>query len=98
METQFNTFVSYNLTEEELKVGSTYNILQLAVLQNRRAELAQSLLNLVVKDGNVEEFKTAHAYLKGQMDIITWQLDIAIKIDKANKSSEPQPQEPEPSS
>lgn len=87
MESQFNKFVTYNLTPEEENIGSTYNVLQLAVLQNRRAEIALAILNLTFDPTHPEKFLQSEAELRGQMGILDWQFEIhAIAVKEVAES------------
>lgn len=94
MEMIFNVFASYKLSEEELAVGSSYNHLQLAVLQNRRAQLAQDLLALDFDPEHALKFTQDQAFLKGQLAFADWQIALANEI--AIKTAEPEVQKPNP--
>lgn len=70
-----NTFSSYVLTPEEDLTGSTFTFLQLCVLRNKLAQVAQDKLNLEFDVTCPNKFIQHEAYLKGQLDTIQWLLD-----------------------
>jgi hypothetical protein len=65
-----NTFSSYNLTEQELKLGAQLSSLNVAVIQNLRSTIAEEKLNLVFTPNDVLSYTQQEAYLKGQLDIL----------------------------
>lgn len=76
MDTIFNKFVTYALSPTEKNIGSTYNIYQLAMLQNRRAEIALALLNVKFDPEHPIAFAQEKAELQGQMGILDWQFEL----------------------
>lgn len=69
-----NTFSSYKMTAEESKQGSILSSLNLVVLQNLRASIAEEKLNLQFTPNDVLTFTQQEAYLKGQLDILAYLL------------------------
>lgn len=69
-----NTFSSYKMTTEESKQGSILSSLNLVVLQNLRASIAEEKLNLQFTPNDVLAFTQQEAYLKGQLDILAYLL------------------------
>lgn len=69
-----NTFSSYKMTTEESKQGSILSSLNLVVLQNLRASIAEEKLNLQFTPNDVLTFTQQEAYLKGQLDILAYLL------------------------
>ena len=94
MEPQFNTFVTYTLSEEENKIGETFHPIQMARLQNERAAIAQNLVNLEIPldaEGGFQKYHNDRIFLQGQMHLINTILEISNKrnqdlISAANKS------------
>lgn len=71
---QRNDFVTYELTEDEFVAGSTLNYLQVGVIQNRRMEITEQLVQLKphrLNDEGKESYWQEEAYLRGQLDILT---------------------------
>ncbi len=69
-----NTFTTYSLSEEETKLGQQLSSLNVSVLQNQRAQIAEEKLNLVFTPNDVLSYTQQEAYLKGQLDLITYLL------------------------
>ncbi len=65
-----NTFSSYTLNEQEVKLGSQLTSLNVAVIQNLRSTIAEEKLNLVFTPNDVLSYTQQEAYLKGQLDIL----------------------------
>jgi len=72
---KLNTFSSYNLTQEEEKSGSQLSSLNVAMVQNLRSSIAEEKLNLVFTPNDVLSFTQQEAYLKGQLDILSFLLN-----------------------
>lgn len=72
---QSNSFTSYELTEQEALQGSSYTGLQLQVLQNILANIAEEKIRLIYDPKNPEQFVQQEASLKGALDIITHLID-----------------------
>jgi hypothetical protein len=90
MEPQFNKFVTFVLSPEEQLVGESFHPIQIAVIQNQRAGIAQNILNLEVVDQR--KFDLDHAFLKGQMAFADWLIEISNKNAEAKANPPQQPQ------
>lgn len=89
MQPTFNKFVTYALTPEEAKVGASLNILQRAVIQNRRAQIALDIIALQVNLRNPQKFLTDKIFLEGQLAFADWQLEVASGLaDDENSASQ----------
>lgn len=89
---QTNSFSSYVLSVAEEEVGQVLNDLQVMVLQNKRAIIAQDKLNIIYKPSEPLEFAQQVSYLQGQLDVIQWLLDTSNEVALAVKErSIPQP-------
>lgn len=75
MEIQPGTFTKYSLTPEELLTGQKLSNLQIAVLKNKEAEIAECILNLEFDTADHLKFVQNDAYLKGQLSLIKFLLD-----------------------
>ena len=78
-----NIFTTTELTEEERVQGLVFTSIQLAVLQNRRAEIAMSKLAISFDGTSLVKFAQAEAYERGQLDVLTWLVessDAALKV------------------
>jgi len=69
-------FSSYTLSEEEELHGQTFTNLNIAVLQNIRCQAAQDKLNLDFTPNDVLTYSQKEAYLKGQLDLIQYLMDL----------------------
>lgn len=76
-----NTFTTYALSEDEVKQGQQLTSLNVAVLQNQRAQIAEEKLSLVFTPNDVLSYTQQEAYLKGQLDLLSY-------ILAANESSQ----------
>ena len=70
-----NYFTSYELTEADQKQGAQLSTLTVAVLHNLRSTAAQDKINLVFTPNDTLSFLQQEAYLKGQIDLLTYILD-----------------------
>ena len=70
-----NTFSTYKLTEEEQRNGSILSSLTVAVIQNLRSGIAEEKIRLTIDPNNTLSFIQQEAYLRGQLDILTYLLD-----------------------
>ena len=78
-----NIFTTTEFTEEERVQGLVFTSIQLAVLQNRRAEIAMSKLAISFDGTSLVKFAQAEAYERGQLDVLTWLVessDAALKV------------------
>lgn len=67
-----NSFTSFSLTDDEQKAGSTLSSLNVAVLQNQLAQIAEEKINLVFTPDSINTFLQQEAYLKGQLDLLNY--------------------------
>ena len=67
-----NTFTTYSLSEDEIRAGQQLNSLNVAVLQNQRSQIAEEKLGLVFTPNDVLSFTQQEAYLKGQLDLLSY--------------------------
>jgi hypothetical protein len=89
MEPQFNKFVTFSLNPEEQTVGETFNPMQTAVIQNRRAQIALDILNL--KAG--KDFFKNKTFLDGQMAVMDWMIEVSARHnDEAAEEALKKPQ------
>ena len=73
-----HTFNRYELTEEESKSGHILTESNKAVIQNLIADAAQSKLNLVLDTKDLNGYMQQEAFLKGQIEILTYLLDMHL--------------------
>lgn len=83
-----NTFTSHKLSEEESRLGSQLTQLNVAVLQNLRSTTAEEKLNLVFTPNDVLAYTQQEAYLKGQLDLLTYLLTTNEDSQKYHTISE----------
>ena len=89
---EINSFGSFNLTEEELKVGQSFNFLQVAWIQNLKALAAQDILNKRDEVPELyEQMRLERAYSNGQLAILDHILETAAKR-LSEEPIQPQPQ------
>lgn len=92
-------FISYNLTEQELRQGLAFNPAQKAVIQNFRAEYASDLLKTRL-DGQLrsEEESNKLAYTTGAYEALTALLNMcAQEEEKMQQEALDKLNPPEPS-
>lgn len=82
MKTIQTSFTRFELTQEEVKTGAVLNTVQLAVLQNYRADLAEQVLNLRVDPEKIGSFIQEEAHLKGQLAAIQYLIDTSEAAEK----------------
>lgn len=86
-----NSFTTYQLTDEEMIVGSILTIAQKQVLQNMLSVSAEEKIVLEYDVKCPETFIQQEAYKRGQIELLQYILD---QSDAAVASREPQqPQE-----
>jgi len=81
-----NLFSSYILTEQEELEGQLLNSNQKAVLRTKRSEIAAEKLLLSFDVNSPGEYAQTEAYLRGQLDAITWLLDTSDDVEFRVKS------------
>lgn len=69
------SFTRVVLSAGEQKAGMQFNGLNLAVLQNLRADTAEEKLNLEFTPNDVHSFTQSEAYLKGQLDMLNYLIE-----------------------
>lgn len=67
-----NTFTTYALSADELKAGQILTSLNVSVLQNQRAQIAEEKLALKFTPNDVQSYLQQEAYLSGQLDLINY--------------------------
>lgn len=67
-----NTFTTYALSENEVKLGQQLTSLNVAVFQNQRAQIAEEKLSLEFTPNDVLSYTQQEAYLKGQLDLLSY--------------------------
>ncbi len=72
-----NTYSSYQLTEMEELVGSTFNPEQTYVLRNHLSQAALAKLNLVFDPSNPLEFTQQNAYQEGRISLLVHLLEVS---------------------
>ena len=70
-----NTFTTYELTEEEVLQGQILTEVQLQVLQNERARLAEEKLAITVDADNITASAQEEAYKLGQLHMVAWLIE-----------------------
>lgn len=68
-----NSFTSYHLTEDEQRQAEQLSSLTVANIHNLRSNIAQEKLTLTFT--NQQDFIQQEAFLRGQLDILTYLLD-----------------------
>jgi hypothetical protein len=77
-----NSFTSWEMTEEEVKVGSILTIAQAQVLQNQLALCAEEKLAIEFDPQNPAEYCKQEAYKRGQIDILRHILDTSEALQQ----------------
>ena len=80
-----NTFSTYKLTNEEELSGHILNFNQVAVLQNERAQVAESRLNVDFDPQNSVKFAQDEAFLKGQLSVYNLLLERSKVAQQINQ-------------
>lgn len=71
-----HSFNKYLLTDEETRSGHILTESNKAIVQNLIADAAQSKLNLILDPLNINAYVQQESYLKGQIDILNYLLDM----------------------
>lgn len=74
--TPTSSFLSYELTEDEMREGSTFSISQRAVIQNQIAAIAEEKIALTFDPSNPLVFTQREAELTGQIGILKYLLEL----------------------
>ena len=85
-----HSFNRYEMTEEESQRGSLLTLSNQAVIQNLIAEKAEAKLSLQVDTQNLNAFIQEEAYLKGQIEILQFLLNMSAYAESniTNQSGE----------
>lgn len=84
---RLNEFSEFELNEEELKVAAHFTEWNIMFIQNQRAQIASSKLNLALNPDRPDEFKMNIAHLQGQLDFIAWLLAVATGQEKKQEAA-----------
>lgn len=79
-----NTFQSYDLAEDEARNGAILTSLNIAVLQNLRTNIAEEKLNLIFTPNDVLSYTQQEAFLKGQLDILSFLINSSIESQQSH--------------
>ena len=85
-----NTFTSLSLSESDTLSGSILNSLQEACIQNQRVAIAEQKLALPFTPNDTLAYTQQEAYLRGQLDILQYLLDLSQESQKLVVSSQSQ--------
>lgn len=83
IDTENSTFLRHALTHTEHMQGSVLSYLQIQVLQNERADIADQLINLEYEGESPIEFAKQHAFKRGQLTILNHLLEKSVAASKA---------------
>lgn len=72
-----HAFNRYEMTEEESKGGHLLTLSNQAVIQNLIAEKSEAKLSLQLDPANINLYIQEEAYLKGQIEILQFLLNMA---------------------
>lgn len=78
-----NNYTQYELTAEEEKSASIFNIYQEAKLRNLLVRAMDMKLGLKVNTTNVNDFIQQEAYYTGQIDLLAMLIDESITASKS---------------
>ena len=67
---EINAFTKFPVSGEEERVGTILTSLNIAVIQNMRADIAQEKINLPFTPNDPLSYAQQEAYLRGQLDIL----------------------------
>lgn len=80
-----NTFSTYELTAEEQVLSDQLSQLNVAKIQNLRSQIAEEKLNLVFTPNDTLTYTQSEAYLKGQLDLLTFLLQSHEEANQFHK-------------
>lgn len=83
IDTENSTFLRHALTHAEHLQGSVLTFLQMQVVQNERADIADQLINLEYEGESPIEFAKQHAFKKGQLSILNHLLEKSAMATKS---------------
>jgi len=82
------TFTRYSMTEEEQMQNSVLSELQLQLIQNERANIAEQILGLKLDPVSPGDFMQQESFLKGQLMILGYIIDRSVAaVTALNKIS-----------
>ncbi len=82
-----HSFNRYDLSHEENTSGHILTLSNQAVIQNLIAEKAEAKLSLALDPKNIESYIQEESYLKGQIDVLTYLLNMsAYSVDITTSS------------
>lgn len=73
-------FESYAMTEEEIKSGSILSTPQIQNFHNLRTTYMLEKLSLEIDTANPSVFIQREAYLRGQIDVITYMIEVSQAV------------------
>lgn len=79
---QLTSFFRFNLSPMDEMSGSILSSVQVAVMQNLRADIAEQKLNLLFTPNDVLSYTQQESFLKGQLDMIQYLLDRSQESEK----------------
>jgi len=77
-----NEFSSYELTDEEVMLGSILTLPQRQVIQNEIALIASSKLSLVFNPNDVVSFSQQESFYLGQLTILKYRLECSDRAEE----------------
>lgn len=75
MSDPLTSFTKFQLNEQEQRLGQQLTSLNVAVIQNIRSGIAEEKIRLTFNPEKVLEFTQNEAYMRGQLDILSYILD-----------------------
>jgi len=81
------SFTKLELSDRDTLTGHILTSLNLAVIQNLRASIAEQKLNLEFTPNDVLSFTQQEAFLKGQLDILQHLIDASELSQKTQNES-----------
>lgn len=83
MKTIPSSFTQYELSPTDTITGTILTSLNIAVIQNMRATIAEQKLNLEFTPNDVLSYTQQEAFLKGQLDILQHLIDSSFESQQA---------------
>lgn len=87
-----NIFTTYYHNDNEQVANSVFNQGNMEYLHNQRANIAQQKIHINIDPNNINEFLQQDAYLRGQLDILTFLLNASeeasnLLVGQANQQA-----------
>lgn len=79
-----SSFLSYNLSSQEVREGSKFTLQQRAVIQNMIADIAEEKITLSFDPEHPLVFQQREAELTGQIGILKYLLDLEASLPQLN--------------